>query len=352
MKCLYLTGRPGSGKTAICLGMAFRMRDEGLRVSYFKPFGRLKGMSTKDIDMLLMKEVLQLPHPPEIISPVCISPLHLSVDMEGTSGKMLDKIKTAFREVSEESDIVLVDGSFAPYINSSRHLNDFLLAKELGASILHIINIIDDFSFDEDLFYNDHARLLGLHILGNIFNNTGRTIWDKTKGVYKPILEEHGYQVLGIIPRRPEIAAPTVAEFYEVLGGELLTGEINMDRLIEDVVVGTMTIESALGYLRRSPNKAVITGGDRDDMALTALETNTSVIILTGGLYPNVKVIARAKEKGVPVILVHTDTFTTLENLHVIHRTIHPDDSKAIAMVKENVCRYCECEQIIEFVRN
>lgn len=112
-----------------------------------------------------------------------------------------------------------------------------------------------------------------------------------------------------------------------------------------------MTIEGALGYLRRAPNKALITGGDRSDMALTALETSTSVIILTGGLYPDVGVLSRAEEKGVPVILVHEDTFTTVESLHRVYRSIHPDNTDAIRVVSENIEKYVDWKPVLEYVR-
>ena len=186
--------------------------------------------------------------------------------------------------------------------------------------------------------------------LGNIFNNVERTLLDKTRGIYAPILEEFNHNLLGIIPKKPEIAAPTVREYYEALGGELLTGEIGMDGLVEDVLVGSMTIESALRYLRRSPNKAVITGGDRSDMAVTALETSTSVLILTGGLYPDVTVLARAIEKNVPVILVHYDTYMTIERLHEVTRRIHPGDEQGIEIARSNINDHCRWQDILNYL--
>ena len=153
------------------------------------------------------------------------------------------------------------------------------------------------------------------------------------------------------MPQRRAIAAPTVNEFLNVLGGELLTQQTNLNRLVENITVGTMTPESALSYLRRSSNKAVITGGDRIDMALTALETSTSVLILTGGLYPDLKVISRAEEKGVPVILVHYDTFSTVENLHSIYRTINPKNEEAIRILKEDVNKFIDFGPIMELIK-
>ena len=66
-------------------------------------------------------------------------------------------------------------------------------------------------------------------------------------------------------------------------------------------------------YFRRKPNKAVITGGDRPDIQLAALETSTKCLILTGNLQPSPIILGRAEEVGVPMILVRQDTLTTVE---------------------------------------
>ncbi|WP_341473776.1 DRTGG domain-containing protein [Desulfofundulus thermobenzoicus] len=112
-----------------------------------------------------------------------------------------------------------------------------------------------------------------------------------------------------------------------------------------------MTADSALTYLRRSADKAVILGGDRADMALAALETSTAVLILTGGLYPDVKVIARAQEKNVPLILVHYDTYTTVEKINHLTRRLKPGNTTAIQVALENVEKYCQWQTIVEAMR-
>jgi len=76
-----------------------------------------------------------------------------------------------------------------------------------------------------------------------------------------------------------------------------------------------MSMESDLRYFRALPDKVVITGGDRADIQLAALETNTKAIILTGNLYPNSLVLSKAEEMGIPFILVSTDTLTTVERI-------------------------------------
>jgi hypothetical protein len=49
------------------------------------------------------------------------------------------------------------------------------------------------------------------------------------------------------------------------------------------------------------------------------LETKPSGIVLTGNLYPARKILTKAAEKKVPILLVPYDTFTTVEMLRELH---------------------------------
>ncbi len=351
MKAIYFSGKAGGGKTAAALGIGLKLRDKGLKVSYFKPIGFRRGTVKKDDDdVMLMREIFDLPFPGEIVSPVTVNAHYLTARFLKEDKKLLPRIEEAFKKCSSGYDLVLVDGSIEPYVGHNQGLDDFNLAVKLGASALPIIKANDDFHIDQNLLYLDIWSQNHVEIIGTLFNNVTHAQWSKCSSIYKPLVEEKGVKVLGIIPCQVEISAPTVAEFFDVLRGEVLAAPDHMNRLVEEVVVGTMTIESALGYLRRAPNKALITGGDRSDMALTALETSTSVIIFTGGLYPDVRVLSQAEDKGVPVILVHEDTYTTIENLQSIYRSIHPQNQEAIKLVKDTVDKYLNWDKIFSFV--
>ena len=350
MKNLSIIGTAGSGKTAVALGLALKFQEQGYRVAYFKPVGHPPGVrGQEDEDGLLMQQALGLPHPLETIVPFTIGTSYLSGNR---LGNVPEQIKEAYRQVAGGMDLVIIGGAEYPYLMSSLGVDAPALARLFQAAVLFTVQVKNDFSLDEAIFFNNYFAQAGINVLGNIFNNVPRPFLAKTEGVYRSLLAERGYRTLGVIPSRPEIACPTVAEYYEVLGGEILTGEDRLERIVENVVIGAMTMESALGYFRRSPNKAVITGGDRADVALSALETSTSVIILTGGLYPDVRVIARAGEKHVPVILVHYDTYTTIEKISETERRIHPGDRRGIEMARENVEKYCDWAAILETLAN
>ena len=345
MKSLYVMGAAGSGKTAASVGIALKAREEGLRVSYLKPVGGAPGPAGRmDEDAVLMRHLLGVPAAVEEMVPYSGGPHYLSRYEPGEDH--LGRVRKAFERVGHGADAVIVGGAPFPEAMGTLGLDAVSVASALGSSLLLLSRVESDRSVDSAVAYWRWARSAGVDVVGVILNNVPRPLLDKADGVYRPYLEAAGCPVVGIIPRRAEIAAPTVREFHEVLGGEVLAGEEGMDLLVEEVLVGAMTTETALHYFRRALNKAVITGGDRTEIALAALETSTSVLILTGGLYPSVNVVARAAEKGVPVLLVHHDTYTAIEMLHGVSRRLKPEDAAGIALARENVERYCEWKAI------
>jgi len=346
VKNLYIMGTAGSGKTSVAVGLALKYRQEGYRVAYFKPVGST-GSSTaqSDEDALLMKQVLQMEHPLETIVPYVAGPSYLSGYKH--SCVSVKTILQAYETVAAGMDLVIIGGASFPHIMGCLGLDAASLAVALQAAPLFVIRIDNDYSLDTAIFFNNYLELKGISIMGNVFHNVPHSLMAKTEGIYQPILEERGYRILGVIPKDPEITSPTVKDYFEVLGGEILAGKDSLEHVVEDVVIGAMTIESALGYLRRTANKAVITGGDRSEVALSALETSTAAIILTGGLYPNIKVIARAEEKGIPVILVHYDTYTTIEKMSEVSRRIKASDERAINIAVKNIEKYCDWRSIL-----
>jgi hypothetical protein len=346
VKTLYVMGTMGSGKTAVCLALAMSLREKGRKVAYFKPVGVAPGPDrAEDEDAVLMKDVLGMSQPVEKIVLFNSSPHYLT--RYRRTREHLDTVVAAFKDIASGADAVIVEGITSPSVMVSLGLDAPTIAKAIGAKVLMVDRIENDYSLDTAISYNQYVSDRGLKVIGTIFNNVSRPWLDKVKGIYVPIMEELGFDILGVIPKRIEIAAPTVAEFVEALGGEVLTAGDRLDLLVEEVLVGAMTTESAFTYLRRSVNKAVITGGDRADLALAALETGTSCLVLTGGLYPDVRVIARAEEKRIPIILVHYDTYRTVERLQQVSRKIKPTDRKAIRIAGESFLNSCNAEEII-----
>ncbi len=339
-RSLFVVGPQGSGKTAVGLAIAMRFRDAGYRTAYMKPLGQAPVTGGYDEDIVLMSSLLG----EELVGQHCLvqgGPNYL--DRYRPGGRIDDQAVTAeFEALAAKADVVIIEQAAHPATGAAMDMDAASLARAWQSQVLLVSKADNDEDFDHSILYYRYFQSQGTKMLGIIYNNVPHRLQNKVNGVYRQLLERGSYRFLGAIPRRLEVAAPTVREIVEVMGAEVLTGDERLDNVVEDVLVGAMTMESALTYLRRSANKALITGGDRADIALAALETSTAVLVLTGGLYPDVRVLSRAQEKGVPVILVHYDTFTAIERIHAVSRKIRPGDEEAIAQARRDFDEKCD----------
>ncbi len=159
---------------------------------------------------------------------------------------------------------------------------------------------------------------LGEAMVGVVLNVVPTSQMDFVKETVQPFLESRGIQLLAALPQDKLLLSISVAEIATQLGGEVLCCEDHLEDLVENLMIGAMGAESALTYFRRRLNKAVITGGDRADIQMAALETSTRCLVLTGNLQPNPAIIARATELGIPILLVSQDTLAAVESIEHI----------------------------------
>jgi len=129
-----------------------------------------------------------------------------------------------------------------------------------------------------------------------------------------------------------------VSEVKEAIGGEFINelASTGLNNTVETFIIGAMNAQAALKYLRQVKKAAVITGGDRADLALAALNEDVSVLILTGFIQPDAKVIRVANEKNIPIILSPSDTYTTMRNLERIKPGIQEDEIDIVLELMEN----------------
>ncbi|OPX58995.1 MAG: phosphate acetyltransferase [Methanomassiliicoccales archaeon PtaB.Bin215] len=140
----------------------------------------------------------------------------------------------------------------------------------------------------------------------------------------------------------------TVKEVAEALSANVLVGEGHMDLVVEGVFIGAMTMETALKYMRRHRRKAIITGGDRSDIQLAALSTDTSCLILTGGMYPANQVVSKAYEKGIPILVTRYDTLATSEMVEHLIARIEPQDAEKVRLVEKAVADNVDLDKVFE----
>jgi len=317
MRSLYIgSTETFCGKSAFAFGIALAGKDRGLCVGYMKPVAMAvseAGSAGVDEDAEFARRVLDLEESLDIIAPV--SPCRSDVEqiLEGKLERDYRQVLTdAYGRLSSGKDLVLLEGGGNLREGYTVGLPAQTLLEMLDAKALVVVPHSVHMLTDDALAVQ---AALGDRLLGVVINRVPRYRMRFAEQVVCSYLEGRGVRVYGVLPEERLLQAVSVREIADRLDGEVLCAEDSLDELVENLMVGAMSVESALSYFRRLPNKAVITGGDRPDVQLAALETSTRAIVLTGNLRPSAIILSRAEEVGVPMVMVRPDTMTTVEAL-------------------------------------
>ena len=330
-----------SGKTMMALGIGKRLQADGLNVTYMKPLGKYPvtvNGTVVDSDAAFMYEVLELDDPLELISPVMMTKELIAHAYRGRDLGLQDKIIQAHDVLSADKDVLIM--GWAGTLSQG---------NLVGVSIKDLVDRLDArviilYKCQEEIFVDDLLPLvdiLGDKIAGVVLNQLEFSVIEQVKEDVVPFLEGKGLNVLGIFLSDPIIMSVTIEELAAALNGEVLCCKHKLNDLVERFSVGAMNVEGALRYFRKVKSKAVITGGDRTDIQLAALETDTKCVILTENISPDDTVIARAKDRDIPIMTVSADTITVVGQVEDMMNRLRIRDeikiSRAIELVNKEL---------------
>jgi BioD-like phosphotransacetylase family protein len=318
MKSLYITGAERySGKTATCLALGVRLQLDGFRVGYLKPLSLQPwriGNRISDEDAAFVKQVLNLSSEPWELSPVVITPEFLrSRLIDPNPVDLMAKVIEAYKAASQDKDLLILEGGGSLREGYVVGLPTVGVVNTLGSRALVIAKYREEVRMLDDVL-STQARLAE-SFCGILINRVPEDAKEFVTKIAVPFLEKKNIKVFGVLPEVRWLSSLTVGELIKLLDAEVLTKYQRLEALVENLTVGAMTADAALSRFRRSSNKAVITGGDRTDIQLAALETSTTCLILTGNLRPSPLVIKQAEEFGIAVMLVRTNTMETIEQI-------------------------------------
>lgn len=338
-----------TGKTFFTIGLGLALIERGINIGYIKPFGKAlikKGKEIIDEDALFIKESLNLPDPVSVMSPFVYTFEHHNAIYEGSIVNARQKVLDALKNM-ESKQLVLIGGGADLFEGTVLDIDGLSIIKEIGAKTIIVDTWTGDLTLDTFISFR---QLLGDNFLGAIINKVPANLFNHVKGKAVPYLNKKGIQVFGVFKKDKVLESITVRHLIEVLNGGVLCCEDKLDEFVENFSVGAMDVDNALSYFRKISNKAVITGAHRTDIQLVAMETSTKCIILTGGMFTNDVVIGRAKQKGIPIISVSTDTFTTVERIEkVMGKTMIREKSK-VNRSKEMIDNDFDIEAFIKAV--
>ncbi len=348
-KAIYIGSLlPYTGKSIISLAIASILKEDGKEVGYFKPFGKfpvLYGDTYVDQDVVTAKETLNLECDVKELSPVVLTQDLKLKALKGELPSPFRKIKKSFNSVCIKKDFVIVGGANFLADGAFIGISGYELIKKLNLKAVIVEKLDADLLVDPVLVTQERLKD---RMIGVILNRIKPEVMEYVEELIIPFLQKKGIEVLGVIPEDPSLAAITMREIYETIGGKVVVSEDALDNLVERIMIGAMDVESALRHFRKVRNKVVITGGHRSDIILAALETSTKGIVVTGGVTPNELILGKAAERNVPVLVTEDDTFTIVDKIDTIFGKSRISDPKRISRGIELVRNRVNIGKIVE----
>jgi BioD-like phosphotransacetylase family protein len=288
---LYVTSlAKGSGKTAVCAGIGQRLLNEGKKVGFFKiADDQVIATEGNDSDAVFMQRILALKEPVEQICPP-----------PGKSGRPADRLKKAVNQVSKGKDVMIIEGGNSPEI-----------AKALNARVIIVDTAVD--SSGEGLI--SAGKAFAKLLLGVVLNKVPASQAERARSQTTAELAKDSINTLAVLPEDRALFTLTVGEVATQVQGEFLNNANKSEELVENLMLGAMTVDTGPLYYGLKANKAVLLRSERSDMQLAALQTSTRCLVLSGKRELLPQVMNEADNKEVPIIQTDGDVASIISSI-------------------------------------
>jgi BioD-like phosphotransacetylase family protein len=278
-----------------------------------------------DRDAYFINAGLRTPTPVEWLCPIVRTRPFVEDLLAGHPAPGIEQVIEAFGRGSAGRDVMVVEAPSDLDQGAAVGVCATDLFAALGGAVLLVET--SDVNDPPDRVVRA-AATFGHGLAGVLYNRVTDADHLVVAEHFVPFLMARGITTFGILPHDPMLSSVTVHEIVDVLGGRVVCGARGIEAPVQSFMVGAMGQEKALRFFRRKANKAVVTGGDRADVQMAALETSTALLLLTGNMPPSPAVAARADELGVCTVVVDTDTLTAVEALDTLfgHVRLHGPD--------------------------
>lgn len=302
-----------SGKSATVLGLVHQLKNKGFDIAYGKPLGTCWSGSQLpriDEDVAFVAETFHLPENRLLPSVLFLNEAAIQQRIQGHDRtpypqQLLDQLNR-----DGDADLTLLEGPANLEEGTLFGLSLSQIAELINAPVL-LVSRFHSLLIVGALI--SAKQRLGDRLLGVVINDIPEDRIEEVQTSVKPYLEQHKVPILGLLPRSDLLRSVSVGHLVQQLNAEVLCRLDRLDLMVESLTIGAMNVNSALKYFRKGRNMAVVTGGDRTDIQLAALETSTQCLILTGQMPPTPAVISRAEDLEIPILSVDLDTLTTVE---------------------------------------
>ena len=299
MTVLYVVSdQEGAGKTALCVTLARMLVRREVKAAVFKPVASTGAGADSDRDAEIYLKLLNQR----------AEGWPLDLPEEGVTQGLLEESSAALARVADGADVVLAEGSSRLSPDDSNRV-----AETLDSKVLVIAQHHRDLAAPR---LKHWQGLLGDRLLGFVINGVARYLGTDARTRLLPAMEAEGLASFGVIPEDRRLLGVSVRQIAEHLEGRFIVCEERADALVEHLMVGTFGMDPGDLYFGLRDNKAVIVRGDRPDVQMPALSTPTACMVLTKGIEPIEYVRYEAEQEEVSVLVVQTDTLSTMDALN------------------------------------
>jgi uncharacterized protein len=331
-----------AGKTSFIVGLGKALN---LKFSYLKPFGdRLIYRKKRlwDYDAALITNIFGLEQSSDELT---IGFEHSKLRYMYDESSIRDKLQEMSRKLGNGNQILLVEGGKDLTYGASVRLDTLSLARYFEGRLIIIVSG-DECTINDDIsFIKKYVNMTGIdyEVVINKVTNL-----EDFKNTYLRDIQEMGIKVSGVVPLEPNLNQVMVSYIADKLQARVIAGESGLNQRIKNVVIGAMAGDTAArAPLWKKENKLVITGGDRSDMIVAALEKGTSAIVLTNNLIPPQNLLAKASDMNITVMLVPMDTFQTAKQIDDMVPLLSRDDTERIEILQKLIQQNIDLKTLV-----
>jgi len=297
---IVASARPAVGRTTLAACLAARAAGDGRKTAVAQAFASTEGDAGAAFQDL-------------VTDAATVAPVRYSGSLPGE--KETGEANGRLGELARDREYVVIEGlAGGPKQNLS-------LARSLDGRVVLVARFGDA--------PEPEARSYGDLLAGVVVNSVPRYKTRAFANGSPAGVGESGIPFLGWIPEDRRLVAPSLRGLAAHLEGEFVVCEEHGDRLIDNLLIGGMVHQKAPFYLGSWQDVAVLVRGDRPDIQLAALQTETvRALILTGGVRPIEYVYYEAERLGTPIVVVPADTHRAAARLEAAMeqaRFDHPD---------------------------
>ncbi|WP_304197232.1 phosphate acetyltransferase [Flavobacterium alvei] len=356
-KAIYIaTSEENSGKSIVTLGLMSMLIGRTAKVGYFRPIVEdfEEGELDNHIDTVINHFGLDISfHDAYAIKKSKL----IKKKNKGKLGEVIDLIIEKYKQLEEQFDFVLVEGT--SFIGEGAVIEmdmNVLIAKNLGIPAIIVgsgVNktldeLVDGMCLAYDSFKQKDVEVLA--VIGNKVES--QNIELVTSGLKKNLPDG---VLINAIPMIPSLKNTTIQEIVKALDAKVLFGESYLNNQISSFSVGAMQLRNYLNHLKE--DGLVITPGDRADIILGALQANESKnypsisgIVLTGNIIPEDTILKLIEGLSpvVPVIAVKEGTYVISNKIGDIKPKIYANNKQKIQISIDTFEKYVDLDSLTE----